>query len=125
MSAPKKYKPNDPTQPSIGDIFSRSISSCQLSSSSNDVVGESEQNVLIDMVVNQVKHKNGTEWIFLFDFDIHFIASSSQQFDSENIVEIENAPSSGASSAPTSRSGTPMEYEDDYEDSDTASGSSG
>lgn len=99
--------------------------SSPLHSSLNDVADESKQNVLIDMVVSQVKNENGTEWTFLFDFDIHFIASGSQQIDFEDSVEIENASSSRASSAPTSRSGTLTETEDYYEDSDADSASMG
>lgn len=120
MSPPKKSKPN---QPSIMEMFGKTSS--QSHSSSNDVADESKQNVLIDMVVSQVKNENGTEWTFLFDFDIHFIASGSQQIDIEDSVEIENASSSRASSAPTSRSGTPMETEDDCEDFDDDSSSIG
>lgn len=120
MSPPKKRNPN---QPSIMEMFGKRSS--PLHSSLNDVADESKQNVLIDMVVSQVKNENGTEWIFLFDFDIHFIASGSQQIDFEDSVEIENASSSRASSAPTSRSGTSMETEDYYEDSDDDSASMG
>lgn len=111
MSPPKKSKPNERNQCSVADIFG--LRSSELQSSSTDVVDESKQNVLVDMVVNQVKNENGTNWTLLFDFDIHFIASNSQQIDSEHGVEIQTESSSRASSAHTSRSGTPMETEDD------------
>lgn len=124
MSAPKRSKPNDRTQPSIRDMFGNR--SNRLQGSSSDVVNdESKQNILIDMVVDQVKSENGTDWTFLFNFDLHFVAPGSQLVDFEDDVEIENASSSRASSAATSRSGTPMEA-DVGSDGDTSSiGSTG
>lgn len=107
MSAPKKRKPD---QRSIKDMFSQSNES-DTASVSTDVDNESKQNVLIDMFVNQMKNANGIDWTILFDFNIHFIGSISQQVDSERNVEIDSAPSS--------RSATPMDTDYDGEDSES------
>lgn len=109
MAPPKKRKHD---QWSIKDMFGQSNDS-DTASVSTDVDNESKQNVQIDLCVNQMKNANGIDWTILFDFNIHFIGSISQQVDSERNVEIESAPSS--------RSATPMNTDYDGEDSESDS----
>lgn len=122
MSQAKKSKSSEPkkdrSQRTIAQMFGEA-------SSLNDDVDESKQNVLIEMIVNQVKNENGNDWTLLFDFDFHFLASNSQRIDSERDVEIDSTSTSRASSAPTSRSGSPMEIEDDDENSDSNTANTG
>lgn len=103
---PKKIKLNtDPNQRTIAFMFGNKPNEDE----STDVAPKSKQNVLIDMSVHQVKNETGIDWTIMFDFDIHFIDTSSQQIDSRRDVEIESA----GQSASTSRSATPMETEED------------
>lgn len=123
MAPPKKNpRKEDPNQQSISLMFKKKSNELENSLKSIGDTIESKQNVLIDMSVNQVKSENGTDWTILFDFDIHFTEQSSQQIDAERDVECESAPTSRASSATTSRAGTPMETEDEDYDGDNSDG---
>lgn len=104
---PNKIKLNtDPNQRLIAFMFGKKPN--ELEDERTDDEHESKQNVLVDLSVQQVKNETGTDWTIMFNFDIHFIDTSSQQIDDGRDVEIE--------SASTPRTATPMETEGEGDD---------
>lgn len=110
---PKKRKTGQPT---ILEMYGKKPSVSVSEGESTGAQHESKQNILVDLSLQQVQNESGIDWTIWFNFDIHFIGTSSQQVDLASEVEIV----SPGLSASTSKTSTPIDTEDDNSDADDA-----